>query len=306
MRDILSFRREPSLCWKEKKNYNSMGKYIIIILLLISPAKIFAQLDHQIAQVEKEVVQAEKNFAAYSVSHSTKEAFLRFIDSNGIVFNNGEAVNGMELWNKREKGPGVLDWYPQFAGLSASGELGFTTGPWTFKPSKNDTIAARGYYTTVWRKNKAGEWKFIVDLGVENTPPDTDTSKWWTHRTNPAVYTGSYKSMLQAEKEFMKKTKKAITKQWYRLSEYKDLRAGLFMMHRNKRSAVFDLDPLLGAIMEMPENISYTILGSGIAESGDLGYVYGTTTINGKKNNYLRIWVKESRGWKIAVEVLPY
>jgi ketosteroid isomerase-like protein len=48
------------------------------------------------------------------------------------------------------------------------------------------------------------------------------------------------------------------------------------------------------------------INGSGIASSGDIGYVYGTTIIDGKTDNYLRIWRREKTGWKIAVEVLRY
>ena len=55
-----------------------------------------------------------------------------------------------------------------------------------------------------------------------------------------------------------------------------------------------------------PQNMSFMINDSGIASSGDLGFVYGTITLNNKKENYLHIWRKEKEGWKIAVEVLRY
>src|SRR5262245_11383803 len=61
------------------------------------------------------LIQAEKDFAAFSVNNSTKEAFLKFLDSNGIVFDNGKPVNGIEIWNKRDSRPGVLNWWPQNA-----------------------------------------------------------------------------------------------------------------------------------------------------------------------------------------------
>ena len=100
----------------------------------------------------EDVLNAEKNFAAYSVAHGTKEAFLNFLDSNGVVFEKGKAVNGIEAWNKKEKGAGVLAWHPVYGGISSSGELGFTTGPWTFQPkSVDDSIVARGQYSTVWK-----------------------------------------------------------------------------------------------------------------------------------------------------------
>jgi hypothetical protein len=50
------------------------------------------------------LIQAEKNFAAYSVANSTKEAFLKFLDSAGIIFDKGKPANGVTTWKKREKG----------------------------------------------------------------------------------------------------------------------------------------------------------------------------------------------------------
>jgi hypothetical protein len=56
----------------------------------------------------------------------------------------------------------------------------------------------------------------------------------------------------------------------------------------------------------LPGNINYTILGFGISPAKDLGYVYGTITINDKQDGYLRIWRREKNGWKIALEVLRF
>jgi len=117
------------------------------------------------------LINSEKSFAAYSVNHGTKDAFLKFLDSNGVVFDQGKAVNGIEIWNKREKRPQVLNWNPQFAEIASSNNFGYTTGPWELMPSlNNDTVIARGQYTTVWHIDANGEWKFLVDLGVGNTP----------------------------------------------------------------------------------------------------------------------------------------
>src|SRR5436189_6134527 len=121
------------------------------------------------------LIQAEKDFAAYSVANSTKEAFLKFLDSAGIIFNNGSPANGIMTWKNREKVPGVLNWHHQFAEISGSGDFGYTTGPWTLQNSSNDTVVARGQYTTVCQINAKGEWKFLVDLGVGNTPPNLTT-----------------------------------------------------------------------------------------------------------------------------------
>src|SRR5215510_11748832 len=97
------------------------------------------------------LVTAEKSFASYSVANGAKDAFLKFADSAGIVFDNGKPVNAIEIWTKREKRPGKLDWSPEYAEVAASGDFGYTTGPWNF--STNDTIRGWGYYISVWHIN---------------------------------------------------------------------------------------------------------------------------------------------------------
>jgi hypothetical protein len=55
-----------------------------------------------------------------------------------------------------------------------------------------------------------------------------------------------------------------------------------------------------------PAGIKYTMSGWGVSPVPDMGYTYGTAIINGKTENYMRIWRREKAGWKIAVEVLRY
>ena len=261
------------------------------------PATAVLFLFVQLANAQKGIdnlIQAEKNFAAYSVANSTKEAFLKFIDSNSIMFDSGKPIKAVEFWNKREKNAGVLNWRPRLTSITGSGDFGYTTGPWTFQPSMNDTIIARGQYTTVWHIDKNGEWKFLVDLGVNNTPPETDSI---LDRLNyRKLKRSTEKSMLMAEKELIFQSKDSA------IAGYMKKMWGMSILNRNGMlPQVAHWKPEI-----FMSNIQYTINGSGIASSGDMGYVYGTTVINGKTDNYLRIWQKEKTGWKIAVEVLRY
>src|SRR5947208_4819016 len=79
------------------------------------------------------LIKAEKSFAAYSVSYGTRDAFLTFLDSNGLVFEQGRAVNGITAWKKREKRPGILNWTPHYGEIAASNDFGYTTGAWEFR-----------------------------------------------------------------------------------------------------------------------------------------------------------------------------
>ena len=86
---------------------------------------------------------------------------------------------------------------------------------------------------------------------------------------------------------------------------YKSLNSILL---RNKQHSHWSIGKLKQSetLRHTPPNIQYTITGSGIAPSSDLAYVYGTTILNNKQDNYLHIWRKEKGGWKIALEVLRY
>jgi len=273
-----------------------MKKLFSISVLFICLIKISAQkgIDG--------LIQAERNFAAYSAANSTKEAFLKFLDIAGIVFDNGKPVNGIETWNKREKRPGVLNWYPQYAEISISGDFGYTTGPWTFQNSLNDTVVARGQYTTVWNFNNAGEWKFLVDLGVSNTPINSSTDVKKINSENQLSGNGPvpHPGLLDAENDFGKTAAENKAKAYEKYLSEKSI------LNRNGHLPAITSSDQKKLIELTPSSVQYQVDGWEMSGLLDMGYVYGTTVINGKTENYLRIWRWERRQWKIAVEVLRY
>ncbi len=252
----------------------------------------------------EELIQAEKNFAAYSVAHSTKEAFQKFIDSNSIMFDNGKPVKAIEFWEKREKNAGVLNWWPQYAEISSSGDFGYTTGPWTFQSSKNDTIVARGQYTTVWHVNQNGEWKFLVDLGISNTQINTAEDviriNQIKQKENSEKTSPGYPFLENTDNDFLKLFTANKSK------AYKKYLSEESILNRNGYLPAVSQAGKRKMIQATPSFDNYTSDGRGISPVPDMGYSYGTTVIKDKRENYLRIWRREKNGWKIAVEVLRY
>ncbi|HMK27826.1 MAG TPA: nuclear transport factor 2 family protein [Chitinophagaceae bacterium] len=269
---------------------------------ILTTAVLFLFVQSAIAQKGiGNLIQAEKDFAAWSIAHSTKEAFQKFIDSNSIMFDNGKPVKATEFWNKREKNAAVLNWQPQYAEISASGDFGYTTGPWTVRPTKDDTIVARGQYITVWHINKNGEWKFLVDLGVSNTTANTiEDVRIIDAPKEPETYLGNLHPLAAAESDFnqMLAEKKA--------KAYKTWLSGESILNRNGSLPAVNSTDRQNIIDSTPAGIKYTMNGMGSSAVPDMGYTYGTTVINDKSENYLRIWRREGSGWKIAVEVLRY
>lgn len=274
-----------------------MKKLFSILVLFVVLIKVSAQkgIDG--------LIQAEKNFAAYSVANSTKEAFLKFLDGTGIVFDNGKPVNGIETWNKKEKRPGILNWYPQYVEIAISGDFGYTTGPWTFQPaSLSDSVVARGQYATVWNINNSGEWKFLVDLGVSNTPinSSTDIKEINTEKQLSGNGPVPHPGLLDAENDFVKLAPENKVKAYEKYLSEKSI------LNRNgylPATTSSDQDKLIELT---PSSVHYKMEGWEMSELLDMGYVYGTTVINGKTENYLRIWRWERGEWKIALEVLRY
>jgi ketosteroid isomerase-like protein len=243
------------------------------------------------------LIRSEKNFAAYSVAHGTRDAFLNFLDSSGIVFEKGQPVNGMVTWSKKENGSGILNWTPQFAEIAMSNDFGYTSGPYTFQNANRDSVVASGQYATVWHVNARGEWKFLVDLGVGMVPVhQVESTKKILHH-NPAKNVVPF---IESEKNFIRLFSKDP------LSTYIKYLSNHSILNRNGILPAESDDEKLKIIRNTPALLQMNILGSGISSSGDLAYVYGSVSVEGKTDNYLRIWRKEKHQWKLAFEVLRY
>ncbi len=264
-------------------------RYIKFLLLLIS---VFYFLTATGQKGIEGLIQAEKKFAAWSVEHGTREAFLQFMDSSAIVFEKGQPVNARQLWTSRDTRPGILNWHPNRAEISVSGDFGYTTGPWTFRNSLKDTVIASGYFTSIWQKDGNGEWKFILDMGVSGTPASkADTLTERKRNPSPGYFLkGTTASLVQTDSIFGA-TGKITGKKGKILSPSPD-----YWLNRNGQVS--------GNKRNVDSSFSFKILGSGLSPSGDLGFVYGRVITEGKADNFLRIWRREGSHWKLVLEVL--
>ena len=60
-----------------------------------------------------------------------------------------------------------LVWWPNWAGISKSGDLGFTTGGVEVGGARTD------HYFTIWRRQADGSWKWVYDGGVAASAAST-------------------------------------------------------------------------------------------------------------------------------------
>jgi ketosteroid isomerase-like protein len=66
-----------------------------------------------------------------------------------------------------------LMWTPVGADISASGDLGYTYGTYEFHSIDKDgkPVVDHGKYTSIWKKQKDGSWKVVLDMGNVSPAP---------------------------------------------------------------------------------------------------------------------------------------
>lgn len=266
-----------------------MKKYLPVLLCCLAIGAKAQNVQH--------VIDAEKAFAAYAQANNTRDAFLKFMDTDGVVFNNGSPQNAIENWKPKPAGPAKLLWEPAFAGIALSGDIGFTTGPWQFKKTMQDTALASGVFTSIWRKNGDGEWKNIVDLGYALAKPAYKTPQIKISKTT------TFSS---------KQTIDPIAIDQHFIETYnKDGKTALnnvllpdSWLNMNALLPFTTASQHAGAIAAIPDGLVMKPLGGGLSKAGDIAYVYGSVAYKTHKENYLRVWQQTTAGWKVVLQVL--
>jgi len=136
------------------------GAFIKVLLLSAVPLGVAAS-DFE------DMVAAEKAFAADASVRTTREAFLTALTDDAVMFDPGPA-NGKRVWEARAPDKHRLEWTPELAEISASGDLGYTSGPWRFTSAGETTPKAFGHFLSVWQKQPDGQWKLLVDHGIDH------------------------------------------------------------------------------------------------------------------------------------------
>ncbi len=74
---------------------------------------------------------------------------------------------------KASVGTSALSWEPKKAEVAKSGELGWTWGTFELhtKDAEGKPVVRYGKYVNIWRKQKDGAWKVILDMGNASPAP---------------------------------------------------------------------------------------------------------------------------------------
>jgi ketosteroid isomerase-like protein len=287
-----------------------------VALLLIMLASLM-QAQERAALLDS-IVTAERTFRADAVRLGIRRAFLAHAGEGAVLFRPGPVV-AREHLEAQEDQPGMLEWEPAFGDVSAAGDMGFTTGPWSARAGASDTVAASGYYATVWVRQKEGGLRFVIDHGVRGAElmpvPEPMTV------TSPGVdgIAVPYKSFSAADVQVMQKGTLARLQQSERELAKKatgsdGVEQFMRLVHDDARVQRRLTAPMSGAAAIRSGVATYGLpttvepIGGAVAWSGELAYTYGSYAIEraegSERGHYLRVWRRMSGEWRITFDLL--
>jgi ketosteroid isomerase-like protein len=118
--------------------------------------------------------QLEADFAA-DVAKNGHDAFVMYFAEDGVEVVDGGGFRSRDEMKKQEPWAAgtTLTWSPVHAEMSASNDLGFTYGNYVFvaRDKEGKPVTNYGKYTSIWKKQKDGAWKVVVDMGNSSPSP---------------------------------------------------------------------------------------------------------------------------------------
>ena len=147
--------------------------WLVLSIALFSPAANQKKL-----KGEELLRKLEADFAADVAAHG-HDAFISHFADDGVEvvdgggFNNKDAMRKQPAWDEGTS----LTWTPIKAEMARSGDMGYTYGNYVYasKNKEGKVTRSTGKYTSIWKKQKDGQWKVVVDMG--NSSPGPSSAK---------------------------------------------------------------------------------------------------------------------------------
>ena len=247
------------------------------------------------------LILAERAFAARAAVVGVGPSFLEFMTDEAIVFRPdpmlARAVYGaLPAPKLPQDGGTLLNWWPNFAGLARSGDLGFTTGPATVNGGP-----AGIFYFTVWVRQKDGGWKWIYDGGI-----DGDGSKAPGQGVAPIVLPPGDKRPL-APATAMQQVRSAEIALAVRAKSdvagaYKAALSADARVQGSAAGPAASPNTIEHELSTRAKIIAFGPIGGSASTAGDLAWTYGDARWDTGRGHYVRIWQRRAGKWALVFD----
>jgi ketosteroid isomerase-like protein len=147
----------------------------IIVATIVVSIMIFADLRPSIADARPATADTLRQLEAEfmkAAEEKGSQGYMSYYADDAVEVPNGAAI--IQGKANIAKDMGFLDqkdnrlmWTPVGADISASGDLGYTYGNYEFHSKDKDgkPVVEHGKYTSIWKKQRDGSWKVVLDMG---------------------------------------------------------------------------------------------------------------------------------------------
>jgi hypothetical protein len=251
------------------------------------------------------IVTAEQSFAADAGRLGVRLAFLSHFDAGSWLMRPAPVPAFDALARDPDDGT-PLQWTPDVAGIAASGDFGFTSGPWSTRTPGLDGFV-HGHYLTVWKRGADGVWRVQVDGGISHAALAKPTGAVHALATSAESKPLDAKS-LETRRHALETADDALR---HALADAKADRAATW-----HRFAAPDVRVLRSTQMPADGDGALALVtadpaqrGGGarrafdVAASGDLAYSIGGDAACKPCGSDYRIWRWNDGAWRVAVDM---
>lgn len=248
------------------------------------------------------IVAAERAFAADASELGLSASFSKWSVPDAVMIGNGQVQTVRDVFPPEVPRPADeirLEWWPNFAGISRSGDLGFTTGGVAINGRRT------GHYFTIWQRQPDGSWRWVYDGGSGASAAGVPGPE-----TEPFILPVSYRGAGSAETAMREvrglEGRVAMVAAHSLPLAYAELWAEDGRLYLAGRPPVIGKGSLAEALPFLPEvAVFMESEGGGASDAGDLVWTYGPMIwFEGETQRtgyYVRLWQKEADDWKLVL-----
>ncbi|MGE0127035.1 MAG: hypothetical protein AB7U82_02930 [Blastocatellales bacterium] len=293
-----------------------MKKIFSAAVLIVASALIGVSQDKKLPEALLKMADTERAFAKLSVEKGVREAFTTFFAGDGVNFQ-PHPVNIKEAFAKQPAPANrpltTLNWAPIYGDVARSGDLGYSTGPFTIEDrSGQNRPTAHGLFFSIWKKQSSGDWRVVVDMGVRLesafAPLDAPLQSAPQLKAKPVATNVK----IEEERAALAKTDQAlfdVAKSGKTPEAWRKFLSDDARIYRQTKAPVFGKLALQDWIGQQGSMLDGKTIKADVSNAADLGYCYGSYELKlsgGKieKGYYTRVWKRDAKGnWRIVFDV---
>ena len=144
---------------------------LLPLLVLASCQFIFPPKEKRQETLNK-LLQADADFSTMVRDSGYRMAFLEYMENDAVLLRNHylpfEGADAVKYLTGLDESSFTMNWEPQGGDVAESEDLGYTWGVYTLTTASG---TQKGNYTTVWRRQKDGRWKVVLDANTQGADP---------------------------------------------------------------------------------------------------------------------------------------